>query len=882
MKIGGSVSGGTSQSVLFVDSNGKLAQDNDGLGTGFLYNPAGRGLTISNGIVNVGTGYYGANRVAFAGKDAIQLNKVGIFGDNGAPDFDTIPIAVYDYASNNYYFGANITSYSTSNDVYFPITIYGSDPAAASILYANGNTAITSTNFIGIRNRSTASADLTSSITFYGSSNTETNSRRVTSSGAFQQYITGGDNINLTVSGAHNFTNGSNQTESNYLREDYLTRSGTITSLGYTMNNWGHYLLVNPSVNFNNAGKTWTQKNYGVDANVSASGTVTAGTVNRTNYGIRSYVNNIDSGAGTVNSTNYGLYLDTVSGADTNWGIYDAAGANHWLKGNLALAATNFTPTAPLHIQIPTTAIGMTLQATGANEAFDISTGQATNALRIFAGTAYNTTGPAFQFWGDSSSFKGMYFDAGAVSGSNIYFRPGSLSSNVALTVEQGTGNVIVNDSGTSTADFRVETDNIANAIFVDASADFIGFGTNTPAYAVDFVLTQGGTPYYIDAMFRPSGSNQDMSLGLQSTRLSTTQTWFFGSGSGATPQTNNFRIYDLNNFREGLNIIPSSSGPIIVIDSDKTSTADIVLSSVTGTPTQFNAQGQAQDFTVSGDTKANLLGVYGAVDQVGVNATAAEISSGGGSVLTVKSDADGGFTNVLGVLAPSTTAGNRSCFNVGRNNASNNLNSFCFKYVGNGNSTNAFDIFFAFQSSPAARFLANNTGGVGIGTADPSAIWHVQGTTEQLRLAYDGSNYEKTTVSSAGLVTRDAVGSAAAFTFSDPIKDTRIQLRVGSTASSATPTINTDLYDAYKITALATAITSFTTNLSGTPTDFQKLTIRIKDDGNVRAITWGSSFVAMGVALPTTTVAGKILNVGFQWDSTLGKWGCVANVQEA
>ncbi len=108
------------------------------------------------------------------------------------------------------------------------------------------------------------------------------------------------------------------------------------------------------------------------------------------------------------------------------------------------------------------------------------------------------------------------------------------------------------------------------------------------------------------------------------------------------------------------------------------------------------------------------------------------------------------------------------------------------------------------------------------------------------------------------------------------------VQPRVGSTTSSATPTINTDSVDAYSITAQAAAITSFTTNLSGTPVNFQKLIIRIKDDGTARAITWGSSFEAKGVALPTTTVISKVLTVGFIYDSVSAKWGCVASAQEA
>lgn len=109
-----------------------------------------------------------------------------------------------------------------------------------------------------------------------------------------------------------------------------------------------------------------------------------------------------------------------------------------------------------------------------------------------------------------------------------------------------------------------------------------------------------------------------------------------------------------------------------------------------------------------------------------------------------------------------------------------------------------------------------------------------------------------------------------------------RITPRVSTEASSATPTINTDNVDAHSITALAADVTSFTTNLSGTPTNFDKLTIRIKDNGSARALAWGASFEAKGVALPTTTTASKVTTVGFIYDTVTSKWGCVASVTEA
>lgn len=103
-----------------------------------------------------------------------------------------------------------------------------------------------------------------------------------------------------------------------------------------------------------------------------------------------------------------------------------------------------------------------------------------------------------------------------------------------------------------------------------------------------------------------------------------------------------------------------------------------------------------------------------------------------------------------------------------------------------------------------------------------------------------------------------------------------RITKRVGTTTSSATPTINTDNVDMYTLTAQTADITSFTTNLSGTPTDGQTLWIAITGTG-ARAITWGSSFEASTVALPTTTVSTNRLDVGFVWNAATSKWRCVA-----
>lgn len=100
---------------------------------------------------------------------------------------------------------------------------------------------------------------------------------------------------------------------------------------------------------------------------------------------------------------------------------------------------------------------------------------------------------------------------------------------------------------------------------------------------------------------------------------------------------------------------------------------------------------------------------------------------------------------------------------------------------------------------------------------------------------------------------------------------------RTDSISSSATPTFDTDNYDILEISALATNITSMTTNLTGTPYDGQPFIVKITDNGSSRTITWGSKFEASGtIGLPTTTTPGVLLTVGFMWNPVTSKWRIV------
>lgn len=65
---------------------------------------------------------------------------------------------------------------------------------------------------------------------------------------------------------------------------------------------------------------------------------------------------------------------------------------------------------------------------------------------------------------------------------------------------------------------------------------------------------------------------------------------------------------------------------------------------------------------------------------------------------------------------------------------------------------------------------IVHGDGKVGMGTLLTSARLHVQSSTEQLRVGYDGSNYASTIIDSTGGVTLDAAGTNPKFTFADRI----------------------------------------------------------------------------------------------------------------
>lgn len=191
-----------------------------------------------------------------------------------------------------------------------------------------------------------------------------------------------------------------------------------------------------------------------------------------------------------------------------------------------------------------------------------------------------------------------------------------------------------------------------------------------------------------------------------------------------------------------------------------------------------------------------------------------------------------------------------------------------------------------------ASTAVSSTTTGTGVVTAVGNAVNTTGGLVTQsgtlaasaLLLGGGASTAITSTTTGTGVVTALGVAvntTAGGFPTIDgtaTLTNKRVTPRVlASTANSATPTLNTDSYDMMVITGQSVAITSFTTNLTGTPTNGQKLWIAITGTTAI-AITWGASFESSTVTLPTTTVTTNRLDVGFVWNVATSKWRCVAS----
>jgi hypothetical protein len=115
--------------------------------------------------------------------------------------------------------------------------------------------------------------------------------------------------------------------------------------------------------------------------------------------------------------------------------------------------------------------------------------------------------------------------------------------------------------------------------------------------------------------------------------------------------------------------------------------------------------------------------------------------------------------------------------------------------------------------------------------------------------------------------------------TTAQTVTNKRVVPRVQSTGPTSPFTPDASLYDNIYLNSISAPLTI---NAATGGVSAQRLLFRITDNGTARALTWDALYRAIGVTIPTTTVAGKTIYVGCIYNPSTGTWDVVAVATQA
>jgi hypothetical protein len=141
--------------------------------------------------------------------------------------------------------------------------------------------------------------------------------------------------------------------------------------------------------------------------------------------------------------------------------------------------------------------------------------------------------------------------------------------------------------------------------------------------------------------------------------------------------------------------------------------------------------------------------------------------------------------------------------------------------------------------------------------------------------VTFAGSFTQSFTATGNTSLTLPTTGTLASLAGTETFTNKRINPRTSTAASASTLTPDISSFDQYNLTALAAGLSIAAP--TGTPVDGNRLTIRILDNGTPQALSWDGAYFAIGIPLPATTVANKMIYVGCIYNSTNTRWDVVA-----
>ena len=117
----------------------------------------------------------------------------------------------------------------------------------------------------------------------------------------------------------------------------------------------------------------------------------------------------------------------------------------------------------------------------------------------------------------------------------------------------------------------------------------------------------------------------------------------------------------------------------------------------------------------------------------------------------------------------------------------------------------------------------------------------------------------------------KDSLDVKASLTGTETLTNKEVVKRVASTTDDATAIIDSDAYDEYYLTAIAS---DTEISVTGTPYNGQTILVGLKDAGVSKTLTW-TGITGLGQTLPTVTVAGKQHIIGIKY--IVSAWRAIA-----